>query len=173
MLAPPVKAVAEKHNVPVLQPTKIKTQEFSQTLASYNPDMFVVAAYGRILPKNLLDLPPLGCINVHGSLLPRHRGAAPIQWAVIKGDKEVGVTIMQMDEQMDTGAVLLKQSITPDPDETSGSLFPKVARLGSEALMDALKMLHDGCLSPTEQNHELATLAPMLSKNAMNSLFGV
>lgn len=164
LVAPPVKELAMQHKIPVLQPTKIKTDDFYEKLKSYRPDLLVVAAYGRILPSQLLTLTPHGCINVHGSLLPRHRGAAPIQWAVIKGDEEVGVTIMQMDVGMDTGAILLKRSIIPAPDETAGSLFPKIATLGSEALMDTLTMLGDGCLSQTKQDDSLATDAPMLSK---------
>jgi len=165
LVAPPVKDLAAQHEIPVLQPTKIRTAEFSETVKSYLPDLIVVAAYGRILPPQLLTLAPHGCINVHGSLLPRHRGAAPIQWAIVCGDTEVGVTIMQMDVGMDTGAMLLKRSIVPDPDETAGSLFPKIADLGSEALMDVLEMLGNGCLSPMQQDESLATEAPMLSKN--------
>lgn len=164
LVAPPVKELARQHRIPVLQPTKIKTNDFFEELKSYRPDLLVVAAYGRILPSQLLTLAPHGCINVHGSLLPRHRGAAPIQWAVIKGDEEVGVTIMQMDVGMDTGAILLKRSIIPAPDETAGSLFPKIASLGSEALMDTLEMLGNGCLTPAKQDDSLATDAPMLSK---------
>ncbi len=164
LVAPPVKELARQHKIPVLQPTKIKTDDFFEELKSYRPDLLVVAAYGRILPSQLLTLAPHGCINVHGSLLPRHRGAAPIQWAVIKGDEEVGVTIMQMDVGMDTGAILLKRSIIPAPDETAGSLFPKIASLGSEALIDTLEMLGNGCLTPAKQDDSLATDAPMLSK---------
>jgi len=165
IVAPPIKILAEKHNIPVHQPTKIKTDDFQNTLRNHAPDLCVVAAYGRILPPQLLTLPPLGCINVHGSLLPRHRGAAPIQWALIKGDQEVGVTIIQMDETMDTGDILVQRALTPAPDETAGTLFPKIAQLGSQALMDTLKMLSDGCLLPALQNHEQATAAPLLSKN--------
>lgn len=165
LVAPPVKILAEEHDIPVLQPLKIKTEEFAETLRSYSPDIIAVAAYGRILPPALLSLAPYGCINVHGSLLPRHRGAAPIQWAVIKGDQEVGVTIIQMDEGMDTGDILLKTSITCNQSETSGSLFPKLAQLGSQALMDTLDMIGDGGLAVISQDHSLATAAPMLSKN--------
>ena len=161
---PPVKVLAGKHSIPLLQPVKIKTDAFLEDLKGYRPDLLVVAAYGRILPLQLLTLAPHGCINVHGSLLPRHRGAAPIQWAVIDGDKEVGVTIMQMDVGMDTGEILLQRSIIPAPDETAGSLFPKIATLGSEALMDTLDMLANGCLTRTVQDESLATSAPMLSK---------
>lgn len=162
---PPVKIAAEKAGVPVLQPTKIRTEEFRDQLATYQPDLMVVIAYGRILPKSLLDLPPLGCINLHGSILPRHRGAAPIQWAVIAGDKKVGVTIIQMDEGMDTGDMLLKSTITPSEEETAGSLFIKLASLGSSALLEAINGLKNGTLTPEPQEHSQATEAPMLKKD--------
>lgn len=161
---PPVKLLAEQAGIPVLQPTKIKTVEFRDELAGYQPDLIVVTAYGRILPPSLLELAPYGCINVHGSLLPAHRGAAPIQWAVIMGDTEVGVTIMQMDEGMDTGDILLKAAIPPAENETAGSLFTKLADLGGRTLLDALVRLKEGKLPPTPQDHELATVAPMLRK---------
>lgn len=162
---PPVKILAEKADIPVLQPAKIKTEEFRNGLLSYHPDLIVVAAYGRILPTSLLELAPLGCINVHGSLLPRHRGAAPIQWAVIEGDQKVGVTIIQMNEGMDTGEMLLKASITPEPQETAGSLFTKLAALGSETLLKSIEGLKAGIIAPKAQDHTLATLAPMLKKS--------
>jgi methionyl-tRNA formyltransferase len=161
---PPVKTAALAAGVPVLQPTKIRTQEFRDTLHGFNPDMIVVVAYGRILPLSLLELPPLGCINVHGSLLPKYRGAAPIQWAVINGETEVGVTVMQMDEGMDTGDILLPAKIIADPEETAGSLFIKLAGLGSSTLRQALDLLRQDRLKPVPQNHSLATLAPMLTK---------
>jgi methionyl-tRNA formyltransferase len=161
---PPVKVLAQQSGIPVLQPTKIKTEEFRDELKSYEPDIIIVTAYGRILPPALLELAPHGCINVHGSLLPAHRGAAPIQWAVIKGDSEIGVTIMQMDEGMDTGDILLKAAITPAKDETAGSLFPKLADLGGRTLLEALALLKEGRLKATPQNNSLATIAPMLKK---------
>ena len=164
LVAPPVKTVALEHDIEVYQPTKIKTRDFADTLRNLSPDVIVVAAYGRILPLSILNLAPYGCINVHGSLLPRHRGAAPIQWSIIRGDDEAGVTIMQMDEGLDTGDILLRKSITPEPQETSGSLFPKIAALGSEALMDTLDMLAEGGLAFIPQNDAQATHAPMLSK---------
>lgn len=164
LVAPPVKLLAEEHGIEVLQPTRIRTEEFPELLGTYAPDVIVVAAYGRILPPTILRLPKYGCINVHGSLLPRHRGAAPIQWALIEGDPEVGVTIMQMDEGMDTGDMLMKTAIKPEPDETAGSLFPKIARLGSQTLMDTLDLLGQGGLATIQQDHSLATPAPMLKK---------
>lgn len=164
LVAPPVKILAEEHGIPVHQPAAIKTAGFIDLLSGYNPDIIVVAAYGRILPPAILSLPKYGCINVHGSLLPRHRGAAPIQWSLIKGDSEVGVTIMQMDEGMDTGAMLMKAAITPAADETAGTLFPKIARLGSQALMDTLDLIGQGGLAVISQDNNLATSAPMLKK---------
>lgn len=164
LAAPPVKVVAEKANIPVLQPTKIKTAEFLDELKSYNPDLIVVVAYGRILPASILTLPPLGCINVHGSLLPKHRGAAPIQWAIIAGDSTAGVTIMQMDEGMDTGDILLPAVMNVAEDETAGSLFEKLASLGAETLVTALNKLQRGDLAPQQQDHDAATMAPPLKK---------
>ena len=161
---PPVKILAEQHGLEVLQPTKIKTDEFVATLSSYDPDLIIVVAYGRILPKSILELPPLGCINVHGSLLPQHRGAAPIQWAVIKGDSKAGVTIMNMEEGMDTGDILLQTEIAVEDADTAGSLFARLSRLGGETLMQALDLLRQGRLAPTSQDHALSTMAPPLKK---------
>lgn len=162
---PPTKVLADSLGIPVLQPTKIKTEEFHNGLLTYRPDLIVVAAYGRILPKPILELAPMGCINVHGSLLPLYRGAAPIQWSVLNGEKETGVTIIQMNEGMDTGDILLKAVIETEPDETSGSLYEKLAVLGSETLLKAIRGLQDGTLIPVSQDHELATVAPMLKKD--------
>ncbi len=164
MAATPTKIVAEASGIPVLQPTKIKTKEFADSLRSFTPDLIIVAAYGRILPSSILDLPPLGCINIHGSLLPRHRGAAPIQWAILAGDSEAGVTIMQMDVGMDTGAMLLPASIPVTDDETAGGLFNKLSNLGGKALLEALDLLRQDKLPPIEQDHSLATEAPPLKK---------
>ncbi len=160
----PVKEIAMAANLPVLQPTKIKTEEFRNQLADYKPDVIVVAAYGRILPPQLLELAPHGCINVHGSILPKYRGAAPIQWAVINGDEKAGISIMQMDEGMDTGDILHQRIIDVSPDETAGSLFEKLAQLGGEALLEALEMVKAGTLKPVVQDHQQATHAPMLKK---------
>ena len=160
----PTRVVAEAANIPVLQPEKIRTEEFRNGLLSYRPDLIVVAAYGRILPASLLRLPPLGCINVHGSLLPAYRGAAPVQWSIIRGETEVGVTIMQMDEGLDTGDMLLQARLTPERDETAGSLMNKLAALGGATLLRAIAGLKDGTVIPTAQDHQRATLAPMLTK---------
>jgi len=161
---PPVKVLAESAAIPVLQPTKIKTVEFASELRAFNPDLIIVAAYGRILPPSILDLPPLGCINIHGSLLPRHRGAAPIQWAILAGDKEAGITIMEMDVGMDTGAMLLPASVPVSLTETAGGLFTKLSELGGTTLLKALDLLRQDKLPPIEQDHTLATEAPPLKK---------
>lgn len=162
---PPTKVLAEAVGIPVLQPTKIKTENFRNGLLSYQPDLIVVTAYGRILPQTLLDLAPLGCINVHGSLLPKYRGAAPIQWAVINGEEETGVTIIQMNAGMDTGDMLLSARIATSPDETAGSLFEKLAAVGCATLLTAIQGLQEGTITPVSQDDSLATVAPMLKKN--------
>lgn len=162
---PPVKLLGESLDIPVLQPTRIRTEEFRNGLLSYQPDLIVVTAYGRILPPSLLELTPMGCINVHGSLLPLHRGAAPIQWSLIKGDKKTGVTIIRMNEGMDTGDILLKAEIIPSSEETAGTLFDKLAQLGSQTLLRAIQGLKDGTIAATSQDHEQATDAPMLKKS--------
>ncbi len=163
-VAPPVKMLAEQAGIPVLQPLRIKTQEFCDQLASYDADIMVVAAYGRILPPALLELTPYGAINIHGSLLPAHRGAAPIQGAIMSGDKETGITIMQMDEGLDTGDILLKNAIPIEPDDTTGSLFEKLAKLGGTTLCEALELLKQGKLFAQKQDSTLASTAPMLKK---------
>ncbi len=162
---PPTKVLAEAVGIPVLQPTKIKTEDFRNGLLSYQPDLIVVTAYGRILPTTLLELAPLGCINVHGSLLPKFRGAAPIQWAVIHGEKETGVTIIQMNAGMDTGDMLLSAKIAISPDETAGTLYDKLAVLGSATLLTAIQGLQEGTITPVPQEHSQATVAPMLKKD--------
>ncbi len=161
---PPTKVVAEQAGIPVLQPTAIRTDEFLDTIRQLRPDLIVVTAYGRILPGSLLNLPPLGTINVHGSLLPKYRGAAPIQWSVLNGDTETGVTIMQMDVGMDTGDILLPVRLDIEEDDTSGSLFVKLAETGAQALVKAITLLKDDQLPPIKQDNSLATEAPMLNK---------
>lgn len=162
---PPVKILAEKADIPVLQPTKIKTEEYLETIREFSPDLTVVTAYGRILPSSLVNLPPLGTINVHGSLLPRYRGAAPIQRAILEGEKETGITIMQMDEGMDTGDILLQQSLPIKADDTSATLAAKMAGLGGELLIEALELLRRDKLPASKQDDHLATDAPPLSKD--------
>ncbi len=161
---PPVKVLAEQAGIPVLQPTAIRTDAFLDSIRVLKPDLIVVTAYGRILPGSLLNLPPLGTINVHGSLLPKYRGAAPIQWAVLNGEQETGVTIMQMDEGMDTGDILLPVSLPISDEDTSGSLFTKLADLGANALVEAIALLKKKQLLPQKQDDSLATEAPMLNK---------
>ncbi len=162
---PPVKVLAESHGIPVLQPTKIRTQEYLDELTAYKADLFVVTAYGRILPGTLVNLPPLGTINVHGSLLPKYRGAAPIQRAILEGETVTGITIMQMDEGMDTGDILLPGSLKIDPDDTSSTLAVRMATLGGELLVKALDLLRQDKLPAKTQDHFLATDAPMLTKD--------
>ncbi len=161
---PPVKELALQEGLPVLQPTKIRTDDFLNSLREFSPDLIVVTAYGRILPGPLLNLPPLGTINVHGSLLPKYRGAAPIQWAVINGETETGITIMQMDEGMDTGDILLPGALAIEPDDTAGTLSVKMAELGGRLLVEALKLLKAGKLTPHKQDESQATMAPPLTK---------
>ncbi len=160
----PVKALALSHDIPILQPTKIRTEEFLATIRSFDPDIIVVTAYGRILPSPLLALPSLGAINVHGSLLPKYRGAAPIQWALINNETEAGVTIMQVDEGMDTGDILLPAAIPIEPDDTTATLAPKLAELGGATLVKALDLLKENKLPPQKQDDSLATMAPLLTK---------
>ncbi|MBS0150199.1 MAG: methionyl-tRNA formyltransferase [Nitrospira sp.] len=164
LVAPPVKLVAERAGISVLQPFKIRTPEFLQSLSSWQPDVIAVAAYGRILHAPILQLPPMGCVNVHGSLLPKYRGAAPVQWAVINGETETGITTMLMDEGMDTGAMLLQEKLEILPEDTAGTLAPRLAALGGRLLIDTLTQLKSGTLVPTKQDGHQATMAPLLKK---------
>ena len=161
---PPIKELALRAGLPVLQPEKIRDEEFLVKLKGFNPDLIVLAAYGRILTDSLINLPQYGTINVHGSLLPKYRGAAPIQWALINGETETGVTIMQMDKGLDTGDILLAEKLPISPDDTAGSLFMKLAELGGTALTKALKQLRANRLIPIKQDDSLATHAPLLKK---------
>lgn len=164
MAYPPVKEYALAHNIPIMQPGKIKTPEAIEELKSYEADIFVVAAYGQILSQEILDIPRLGCINVHTSLLPKFRGSAPIQWAIIEGESETGVTIMQMDEGMDTGDILFTETVAIDKDETGGSLFDKLAACGAGLIVKSLDAIEAGDYTPVKQDEELATYAKMLNK---------
>ena len=161
---PPVKKIALQADIPVLQPEKIRDEGFLAKLTEFNPDLIVLTAYGRVLPAELINLPPHGTINVHASLLPKYRGAAPIQWAIINGETETGVTIMQMDEGLDTGDVLLAEKFPISPDDTAGSLFMKLAELGGTVLKKALAQLRANKLTPIKQDDSLATHAPLLKK---------
>lgn len=161
---PPVKQEALSHGIPVFQPATLKGEEAYTRLKAEQADLFVVVAYGCILPQRVLDLPRYGCVNIHGSLLPRHRGAAPIQWAVLNGEKVAGVTSMQMDAGVDTGDMLLSASV-PVPDTmTSGELYEQLASLGAEVLADTLVALQSGQLHPQKQDDALSDYAPMLTK---------
>lgn len=160
----PVKLLAEREKIPLLQPLKMKGPEFLQALAEWKPDLIAVAAFGRILPPAILSLPPLGCINVHGSLLPKYRGAGPIQWAIINGETETGITTMLMDEGMDTGAMLLQEAIPIAQDDTAGSLSPRLAELGGRLLVETIVRLKAGTLMPRPQDASQATMAPLLKK---------
>ncbi len=162
---PPVKTYAKELGVPIFQPAKIKAEESVAYLKTLDADIFVVAAYGQILSKEILDMPPKGCINVHTSLLPKYRGSAPIQWAIIDGEKETGVTIMQMDEGMDTGDILFTQTVPITAEETGGSLFDKLALTGAEMIVKALDEIEAGNVSPRKQDDASATYARMLNKS--------
>ncbi len=164
ILPPPTKILAEKHSIPVLQPAKIKTEEFFNEIKKFNPDFICVAAYGKILPKNILDLPHFGCINVHASLLRKYRGAAPINWAIIRGEKVTGITTMKMDEGMDTGDMLLKKEVPIEDEDTGETLSEKLSEIGARLLIQTIKLLKEGRLNPAPQDHSQATYAPMLKK---------
>lgn len=159
-----VGAVAERAGLPTLKPVKIRTPEFLAELKSLAPDLIVVAAYGRILPNPVLDAARLMTINVHGSLLPRHRGAAPIEGAILAGDRESGVTIMRVIERMDAGPILLRRAIALAADETQGTLKEKLAELGASALLEAIAQFRDGTVIETPQDENLATYTAPIEK---------
>jgi methionyl-tRNA formyltransferase len=161
---PPVKVEAERLGIPVFQPEKARHPDAVARIAAEAPDLVVVVAYGHILPKAVLDIPRTMCVNVHASLLPKYRGAAPINWAVARGETETGVTIMRMDEGMDTGPILHVRKAPIGAEDTAESMFGKLATLGAEALVEALGRLREGTLPETPQDGSLATYAPMLKK---------
>lgn len=161
---PPTKVIAEEYGVPVLQPPGIRTEAFLLELAALNPDLICVAAYGKILPKAVLVLPRFGCLNVHASLLPKYRGAAPVNWAIARGEAVTGITIMQMDKGMDTGDILLTREIPIDYDDTGVTLTEKLSLAGAELLLLAIAGLKKGYLRPLKQDEAAATYAPMLKK---------
>ncbi len=162
--APATKVWAEARGVPVLQPERVRDGRLAAELGALRPDLLAVAAYGRILGEDLLTLAPWGAINVHGSLLPKYRGAAPIQWAIAEGERETGVSIMQMDEGLDTGDVLLQRVLEIGPDDTAETLAPRLAALGGEALVEALALLERRAIAPVQQDGARATLARILEK---------
>lgn len=165
MQFPAVKECALKHGITVFQPVKVKTPESVEQLRSYQADVFIVAAFGQLLSKEILSMPKFGCINIHASLLPKYRGAAPIQWAILNGEKETGVTIMQMDEGLDTGDMLLKDVVIIEEKETGESLFHKLSVCGAELIVKALRLLEQGEIIPIPQNSEEFTYAKMIQKN--------
>ena len=164
MIPSPVKEFALEKNIPVYQPLKVRNNtEFIDEIKLLNPDVICVVAYGKILPKEILDIPRLGCINVHGSLLPKYRGAAPIQWSVLNGEKQTGITTMYMDIGMDTGDMILKEPVDIGEDETTGELWERLSSLGGKLLVDTLKLIEEG-RAPREKQGEDFTMAPMLNK---------
>ena len=164
MTASPVKEFALSKNIKVYQPEKIrKNTEFIEEIKRLNPDVICVVAYGKILPTEILEIPRLGSINVHGSLLPKYRGAAPIQWAVLNGDKTTGITTMYMGEGMDTGDIILKEEVEIGENETTGELWERLSKIGSKLLVETLKLVEEGT-APREKQGEDYTLAPMLNK---------
>ncbi|MDW6002301.1 methionyl-tRNA formyltransferase [Vibrio mangrovi] len=164
LTASPVKTLATEHQIPVYQPENFKSEDSKQALAELNADLMVVVAYGLLLPQAVLDTPKLGCINVHGSILPKWRGAAPIQRSIWAGDEETGVTIMQMDAGLDTGDMLSVASLPVEPTDTSASMYEKLAGLGPQALIDTLREIADGKIAPVCQDDQLASYAKKLSK---------
>ena len=164
MMQSPVKEFAISKNIPVYQPEKVrKNEEFINNIKQLNPDVICVVAYGKILPKEILDIPRLGCINVHGSLLPKYRGAAPIQWAVLNGDKITGITTMYMNEGMDTGDMILKQEVEIGENETTGELWDRLSKIGGQLLVKTIELIENGT-APREKQGDDFTLAPMLNK---------
>jgi methionyl-tRNA formyltransferase len=164
LMPPPIKLIAERAGIPVLQPLKIRTPEFLAALSAWKPELIAVTAFGRILHAPILQLPPRGCVNVHGSLLPKYRGAAPVQWAVINGETETGITTMLMDEGMDTGPMLLQEKLAIFPEDTAGTLAPRLAELGGRLLAETIARLKAGALTPQKQDETQATMAPLLKK---------
>ncbi len=161
----PVKECAINAGIPVFQPLKVRESESVEFLKGYKADIFVVAAFGQILSKEVLDMPKFGCVNIHASLLPKLRGAAPIQQSILDGDSETGITIMQMDEGLDTGAMLMQKSIAIEDTDTGASLFNKLSKLGAEAIVEALPKIEAGALTPIPQDNSKSTYAGMLKKD--------
>ena len=160
----PVKEKAIEHNIPVFQPVKMKDGTAYGILKELNPELIIVVAYGKIIPQDILDLPKFGCVNIHASLLPRYRGAAPIQWCVLNGEKKSGVTSMQMDAGLDTGDMLIKAETEIDDNMTAGELHDKLSMLGAEVMSETINKIIDGTLVRTKQDDTLSNYAPMLSK---------
>lgn len=160
----PVKQTALDNNIPVFQPEKIKDAEFIEKLKNIDADIFVVAAYGQILPESILNMPKYGCINIHASLLPKYRGAAPIQRCIIEGEKITGITIMYMEKGLDTGDMIIKKEVEIEDTDTYGTLHDKMADSGAELIIEALKLIESGQAKPQKQNDDLSTYAHMIKK---------
>ncbi len=165
MTPPPVKELAVKHDIPVFQPTKMKDGQAFEIIDKLDPELIIVVAYGRILPKDILERPKYGCVNIHASLLPKYRGAAPIQWAVINGEKVSGVTSMQMGEGLDTGDMLIKREVEITEEMTAGELHDILSPLGADVMSDTIKEIKAGTLKPEKQNDSDSTYASMLDKS--------
>lgn len=164
----PVKELAIENNIPVYQPVKARDKEFIDKIKSLNPDVIVVVAFGQILPKEILEIPKLGCINVHVSLLPKYRGAAPINWVIINGEEKTGVTTMYMDEGLDTGDMILKTEVNLDENITAGELHDKMMNIGAETLKETLRLIEEGNAPREVQNHEEFSYAPIMNKSLGN-----
>jgi methionyl-tRNA formyltransferase len=160
----PVRVVAESRGIPVAAPEKIRAPEFLETLKNWNPSIIVVVAYGRILPRTILDLPPHGCLNVHYSLLPKYRGAAPAVWAIVNGETKTGVTTMQLVDKMDAGPIYLQDEITLAQDETTATLQSKLTPIGADLLLETIQRLKHGSIEPRHQDESGVTFAPILKK---------
>jgi len=163
-ISSPVRGVAESHGVPVIAPEKIRDPGFLATLNDWNPQIIVVVAFGRILPATILDLAPHGCVNVHYSLLPKYRGAAPAAWTIINGEEKGGVTTMRLEQKMDAGPIYLQEEIAVAPDETTASLQDKLTPVGARLLLETIRRLKHGTLAPRTQDEAKATFAPMIKK---------
>lgn len=162
---PPVKVLALQHNIPVYQPSKVKDKEFVSMLRSLKPEIIVVVAYGQILSKEILEIPPKWCINIHASLLPKYRGSAPINWALIKGEKTTGVTSMIVTQALDSGPILLQKEVSVDEDDDARTLHDKLSQAGGILLYETMRRIESGTLTPTPQNESVATYFPMLEKS--------
>ena len=163
LTAPPVKVFATEKNIPVYQPKTLRDGEAQKIISFYNPDVIVVVAYGRILPDEILKLPKYGCINVHASLLPRHRGASPIQWCIVCGDSQTGISTMKMDSGLDTGDILLTEKVKIGDEETAGELFDRLSEIGAELIVKTIENIEN--ITPVKQDEQGATYAPIITKN--------
>lgn len=168
MSMPPVKELAIKYDIEVYQPQRVKTDEFVNILKDINPDVIIVVAFGQILSKDILDIPKYGCINVHASLLPKYRGAAPINWVIINGEKTTGVTTMYMDVGLDTGDMILKKEMNIEVDQTAGELHDKMMYVGADVLKDTLRLIENNNAPRQKQNDDESSYAPIMDKNLGN-----